>query len=101
MYEVILHYKAKKEKRQFVISALLGIDPGPLVPKSDTQPLGRDVKSCAARNISTYWTANPSIGHIRIPILGKNFDFFYIVDVACSICHLSVVGTETISSGEG
>ena len=38
LYEVILHFKAKKEKekKQFVISAHPGIDPGPLVPKSDT-----------------------------------------------------------------
>ena len=37
LYEVILHYKAKTEKRkQFVISAHPGIDPGPRVPKSDT-----------------------------------------------------------------
>ena len=38
LYEVILHYKAKKEKvkNQFVISAHPGINPGPLVPKYDT-----------------------------------------------------------------
>ena len=36
LYEVIVHYKAKKENKQFVISAHMGIDPGPLVPKSDT-----------------------------------------------------------------
>ena len=39
LYEVILHYKRKKEKekqKQFVISAHPGIGPGPLVPKSDT-----------------------------------------------------------------
>ena len=39
LYEVILHYKAKKRRRknkQFVISAHPGIDPGPLIPKSDT-----------------------------------------------------------------
>ena len=35
MYEVILHYKAKKEKKN-EIRAQTGIDPGPLVPKSDT-----------------------------------------------------------------
>ena len=38
LYKAILHYKAKKEKektKQFVISAHPGIDPGPLVPKSD------------------------------------------------------------------
>ena len=36
LYEVILHYKRKREKKQFVISAHPGIDPGPLVLKSDT-----------------------------------------------------------------
>ena len=38
LYEVILHYKRKKEKKKKknVISAHPGIDPGPLVPKSDT-----------------------------------------------------------------
>ena len=35
LYEMILHYKAIKEK-QFVISGYPGIDTGPLVPKSDT-----------------------------------------------------------------
>ena len=39
MYEVLLHYKAKKKEEEkkphFVISAHPGIDPGPLVPKSD------------------------------------------------------------------
>ena len=37
--EVILLNKAKKEKekkQQFVISAYPGINPGPLIPKSDT-----------------------------------------------------------------
>ena len=34
LYEVILHYKRKKEK--IVISTHPGIDPGPIVPKSDT-----------------------------------------------------------------
>ena len=78
MYEVILHYKAKKEeKMQNVISVHLGIDPGPLVPKSDTLPLGHDAKSCAARNNRPYWTDNPRTGHIRIRMQGKNF--------ACSI----------------
>ena len=37
LYEVILLYKAKKEKeKKNVTSAHPGIDPGPLVPKSDT-----------------------------------------------------------------
>ena len=36
LYEVILHYKRKKEKEKIVMSAHPGIDPGPLVPKSDT-----------------------------------------------------------------
>ena len=38
LYEVILHYKRKKEKekKQYVISAHPGIDLRPLVPKSDT-----------------------------------------------------------------
>ena len=52
LYEVILHYKAKKGKRKKnVISAHLGIDPSPLVPKSDTltTTIGHDVKLCAAR----------------------------------------------------
>ena len=36
LYEVILHYKSKKEKKkQYAISSHSGIDPGPLVPKSD------------------------------------------------------------------
>ena len=38
MYEVILHYMVKEEeKEKNVISAHPGIDPGPLVPKYDTQ----------------------------------------------------------------
>ena len=36
-------------------------------------PLAHDVKSCTARNNSTYWTDNPSIGHICICIHDKNF----------------------------
>ena len=39
LYEVILHYKRKEEKEKknnFFISAHPWIDPGPLVPKSDT-----------------------------------------------------------------
>ena len=39
LYEEILQSKRKKDKEkntQFVISAHPGIDPGPLVPKSDT-----------------------------------------------------------------
>ena len=39
---------------------------------------------CGSKN-STYWTDNPSIGHIPIRIQGKNFETFYIVDVACHI----------------
>ena len=36
LYDVILHYKVKKEKKEKnVISAHPGIGPGPLVPKSD------------------------------------------------------------------
>ena len=66
LYEEVLHYKAK--------NAHPGIDPGRLVLKSDT--LGHDVKSCTARNNSIYGTENPSIGHIRIRMQGKNFDIF-------------------------
>ena len=40
LYEVILHYKRKKERKKIVISAHPGIDPGPLVPKSDTLSTG-------------------------------------------------------------
>ena len=36
LYEVIWHYKRKNEKEKIVLSAHPGIDPGPLVPKSDT-----------------------------------------------------------------
>ena len=38
LYEVIQHYNAKKEEKkpQGIIGAHPGIDPGPLVPKSDT-----------------------------------------------------------------
>ena len=36
LYEVILHYKAKKEKEKKGISAHLGIYRGPLVLTSDT-----------------------------------------------------------------
>ena len=38
LYEAILHYMRKKgnKKKKIVISAHPGIDPGPLVPKSDT-----------------------------------------------------------------
>ena len=35
LHDVILLYKRKKEKEKNVISAHPGIDPGPLVPKSD------------------------------------------------------------------
>ena len=38
--------------------------------------------ACTVRNNSTYWKDNPSIGHFRICILGKNLDICYIVDVA-------------------
>ena len=84
LYKIILHYKAKKRKtKQIVISAHPGIDPGPLVQKSDTLTTKPDLKSYAARNNRAYWTDNPSIGHIRIGIQGKNFEIVYIVDVAC------------------
>ena len=36
LYEVILHYKRKKQKKKNVRSAHPQIHPGPLVPKSDT-----------------------------------------------------------------
>ena len=38
-----------------------------------------------ARNNSTYWTANQSIGHIRNHIQGKIIYIFYNVDAACTI----------------
>ena len=33
---LLLHYKAKKDEEKNVKNAHPGIDPGPLVPKSDT-----------------------------------------------------------------
>ena len=81
LYEVNLHYKAKNEKNR------PGIDPGPLVPKSDTLKY-------AARTNSTYWTDNPSIGHILFGI--QNF-----LHCWCRLLSLSVFGTEAISSDEG
>ena len=48
-------------------------------------PLCHDVKPCESRNNRTYWTDNPSIGHIRIHIQGKNFEIVYIVDVVCFV----------------
>ena len=90
----------KKEREKNVISAHLGIDPGPLVPKSDTLTTGHDVKSCAARNNSTYWTDNPSICYIRIRIQGKNFEIFYIVDVACPIYLYLVLRRSVLMKGQ-
>ena len=54
--------KKKKKTIQFVISAHPGIDPGHLVPKSDTSSRAR-----------LEITVDPSVGLIRIRIQGKNF----------------------------
>ena len=89
-YEVILHYKAKKEKKKnIVISAHPEIDPGLLVPKFDTLSSRPRCQVIRGSKNSRYWTDNPSIGHFPNRIQRKNFETFYIVDVA-------LFGTETI-----
>ena len=83
--EVILHYKAQEEK----------IDPGPVVPKSDTLTTRTRSQTDAASNNSAYWTDNPSIGHIRIRIQGKNFDFFTsLMSPVLFICVVKLIGLD-------
>ena len=79
LYEVDQHYNAKKtrQSKQGIIhvGAHLGIDPGPLVPKSDTLTTRLRGQVVRARNNRTYWTDNPSIGHIRFSKQGKKGKF--------------------------
>ena len=74
MYEVIQHYNAKKRRKikQCIIGAHPRINPGPLVPKSDTL---RPEYARLEITVHTYWTDNLSIGHIRIRKQGKKGNF--------------------------
>ena len=86
LFKVFFALQGEKSKEKIVISAHPGIDPGPLIQKSDTLTTRLvtliTMSSRARLEITvhcTFWADNPSIGHIRIPIQGKNFDFFTLL----------------------
>ena len=56
--------------------------------------------SHARLEITVHCTDNPSIGHIRIRIQGKNFEIVYSVDVACSFYLYLVLRRSVVMKGQ-
>ena len=82
----------KEEEEKSLLGAHPGIDPGPLVSKSDglnTRPRGQIARGPKQ---PSYWTHNPSSGHIHIGIHGINLIIEYCLifsDLFISIWYLT------------
>ena len=91
----------RHKKTTYVIRFHPGIDPGPLVPNSDTLTTRPRCQVVRGSNITEHIGQTiQSIGNVRIRIQGKNFEFFYIVDVVCSIYLYLVLRQSVLMNGQ-